>query len=550
MVIKFEFKTTLGVIMSARIILSCILLSQILLSDVFEENEQRNRQRDIFESLSKNPTKNIENFEIPKSEPVKPSEDERCFNIYNITVLNATLLSKSDIDKATSKYLNRCDSLNDLKNLTNEINALYIDKGYITSQAYLSSQNIAKGDLSIQIIEGRVDNIAPQEAYVTGVFIGQKGDYLNIRDIENAIENINRLPSNHATMKLSPSERVGYTDIIVENTPSRRFGGSFGIDNYGSKKTGKAQMNSKINIDNIAGINDQLNVFLNFSDKYTKDENSKGNGYDYSFPIGKTTLSFSQRNSRFEQKVKTGDSVFLSQGATKTYTFDTQYKVYHDRKNRINAGASVSNYRTKNYFAYAPLDSSSYRLSKLMLSADYMYQIPGFYTFINFSYTRGIDLFQNYHSTDLDDEYSIYNISLSAMKDFYPIKYSLSAYAQFTNDLLFGSDRMSIGGPYSVRGFGKEGLSGNEGYYVRNELSYNVNYNILSGINNSYFIALDGGAIKSDDSSFGGKLLSYSFGTKFQINSLEASMHYAIPAYKKDVSETKKFFGASLRFSF
>jgi hypothetical protein len=26
--------------------------------------------------------------------------------------------------------------------------------------------------------------------------------------------------------------------------------------------------------------------------------------------------------------------------------------------------------------------------------------------------------------------------------------------------------------------------------------------------------------------------------------------HYAIPAYKKDVSETKKFFGASLRFSF
>ncbi|MDR2341550.1 MAG: ShlB/FhaC/HecB family hemolysin secretion/activation protein [Campylobacteraceae bacterium] len=532
-----------------KVLFCFILCAASLSADIFEE-EQRNRQRDIFESLSKDPTKNIENFETPKSEPIKPSEDERCFDIRNITLPGVTLLSKSNIDKVTSKYLNKCNSLSDLKNLTSEINALYIDKGYITSQVYLSSQNIAKGDLSFQAIEGKVGSITPQEAYVTGVFIGQKEEHLNIRDIENAIENINRLPSNHATMKLSPSEKVGYTDIIVENTPSKRFGGSFGMDNYGSKKTGKTQMNSRLNIDNIAGINDQLNIFFNFSDKYAKDESSEGNGYDYSFPVGKTTLSFSQRNNRFGQKVKTGSSVFLSQGATKTYTFDAQYKFYHDQKNRINMGASISNYRTKNYFADAYLESSSYRLSKLTLSADYMYRIPGFYTFINFAYVRGIDLFKNYHSTDLDDEYSIYNISLSVMKDFYPFRYSLNAYAQFTEDSLFGSDKMSIGGPYSVRGFVKEGLSGNEGYYIRNELSYNINYDIFNGINNNYFIALDGGAIKSDESSFGGKLLSYSFGARLQTNNLEVSIHYAIPAYKKDVSESGKFFGISFKAKF
>ncbi|MDR1285707.1 MAG: ShlB/FhaC/HecB family hemolysin secretion/activation protein [Campylobacteraceae bacterium] len=528
-----------------------ILFTGILNADVFEENEQRNRQRDIFESLSKDPTNNIENLEAPKTSPVVPAvEDSQCFDIENIKILGVTLLGQSKIDHIISKYLNKCDSLSDLKNLTNEINALYIDKGYITSQVYLSAQNIAEGNLTLQSIEGKIDNVAPQELYISNAFIGQKGDYLNIRDIEVAIESINRLPSNHATMKLNPSEKVGYTDIVVENNPTRRFGGSFGIDNFGSKNTGKAQMSSRFNFDNIVGMNDQANVYFNFSDKYTKDENSKGNGYDYSFPIGKTTLSFSQRNNRFEQKVKTGNSVFLSQGNTKTYTFDTQYKLYHDQKNRINIGASISNYRTNNYFAHVYLESSSYRLSKLTLSADYLYQIPGFYTFANLAYTRGVDLFQNHHSTELDDEYEIYNLSLSAMKDFYPFRYSMNAYAQFTNDLLFGSDRMSIGGPYSVRGFQKEGLSGNSGYYIRNELSYNINYDILNGINNSYFIALDGGAIKSDESSFGGKLLSYSFGTKLQSNNLEASIHYAIPAYKKDVSETKKFFGASFRFNF
>jgi hemolysin activation/secretion protein len=521
-----------------------------LSADVFEENEQRNRQKDIFESLSKDPTKNVENFETPKIAPAKPAEDEKCFYIHNITISGVTLLSKSQVDKITSKYLNNCSSLSDLKNLTNEINALYIDKGYITSQVYLSSQNIAKGDLILQSVEGKIDNISPQELYIANAFIGQKDEHLNIRDIENAIENINRLPSNHATMKLNPSEKVGYTDILVENTPTRRFGGSLGIDNFGSKKTGRAQINSKINLDNIVGINDQANIFFNFSNKYFKDENSKGNGYDYSFPIGKTTLSFSQRNNRFEQKVETGSSIFLSQGATKTYTFDLQYKLYHDQKNRMNIGAALSNYKTRNYFAHVYLESSSYRLSKLTLSADYLYQIPGFYTFINFAYVRGVDLFQNYHFTDLDDEYSIYNISLSAMKDFYPFRYSLSAYMQLTNDSLFGSDKISIGGPYSIRGFGKEGLSGNEGYYIRNELSYNTYYEISGGVSNSYFIALDGGEINSDEDSFGGRLIGCSFGTKLQSKNFEASLHYDIPLYKKDISESEKFLGISFRAKF
>jgi hemolysin activation/secretion protein len=189
-------------------------------------------------------------------------------------------------------------------------------------------------------------------------------------------------------------------------------------------------------------------------------------------------------------------------------------------------------------------------LSKLTLSADYLYQIPGFYTFINFAYVRGVDLFQNHHSTDLDDEYSIYNLSLSAMKDFYLFRYTLNAYAQFTDDSLFGSDKMSIGGPYSVRGFGKEGLSGNEGYYVRNELSYNAYYEVFGGIGNSYFVALDGGEIYSDDESFDGRLLGGSLGTKLQSKNFEASLHYDIPLYEENVRESEEFLGISFRAKF
>jgi hemolysin activation/secretion protein len=527
-----------------------MLLSQILLADVFEENEQRNRQRDIFENLNKDPSTNTEIFKAPEFSPLQPSKDEQCFDIKNITVLGATLISKSKIDSITARYLDKCTSLTDLKNLTNEINALYVDKGYITSQAYLSAQNIAEGNVTLQTIEGKIKNILPQESYIKSASVNKAEDFLNIRDIEILIENANRLPSNHASMKLNPAESVGYTDILIENSPTKRFGGYLGVDNFGGEKTGRAQISGKLNIDNPVGINDQINILYNTSDKHYKDENSIGKSYEYSFPLGRTTLSLSQRNNRFKQNVRTGNNVFLSEGETRTYTFDTQYRIYHDQKHRLNTGVSISNYRTKNYFADAYLESSSYRLSKLSLSGDYSYQVPGFYTFVNLAYVRGVDLFNNYHSTALDDEYEIYNLSLSLMKDFAPFRYSLSAYSQFTNDSLFGSDKISIGGVYSVRGFNKEGLSGNSGYYVRNELSYNLAFDFLNGLGNSYFIALDGGAIKSDDDSFGGQLLGYAAGAKLQNKYFETTVSYSMPAYKKDVTKTGNFFGVTFKTKF
>ncbi|MDR0408726.1 MAG: hypothetical protein LBH45_07420, partial [Campylobacteraceae bacterium] len=180
---KIDFKT----------MLLMILFVGVLNADVFEENEQRNRQRDIFESLSKDPTDNVENLDIPKILPSAPIiADDRCFDIKHIEVSGVTLIKESKIESITSKYLNRCVSLADLKNLTNELNAIYIDKGYITSQVYLSPQNIAEGNLTLQSVEGKVDNIFPIEASIASAFVGQSGDYLNIRDIENAIENINR----------------------------------------------------------------------------------------------------------------------------------------------------------------------------------------------------------------------------------------------------------------------------------------------------------------------------------------------------------------------
>ena len=69
-------------------------------------------------------------------------------------------------------------------------------------------------------------------------------------------------------------------------------------------------------------------------------------------------------------------------------------------------------------------------------------------------------------------------------KDKNDFKYDFSLRAQYSKNILYGSEEISIGGPYSVRGFKKTGLSGNTGFYIRNELSFSksLSSTILSGL--------------------------------------------------------------------
>ena len=66
----------------------------------------------------------------------------------------------------------------------------------------------------------------------------------------------------------------------------------------------------------------------------------------------------------------------------------------------------------------------------------------------------------------------------------------------------------------------------------------------------TYFIALDGGEIKKEEDTKGGKLLSDSFGLKLKQGNFDMSFYYAMPLYKKDVSVTQTFVGVSANYRF
>ena len=178
-------------------------------------------------------------------------------------------------------------------------------------------QNISLGEVKLHAIEGKVSSILPSKSYINNVFLEQKDDFLNLRNLETSIELINRLPSNHATMKLLPSSKTGYTDIHIENNTTSRINGSIGINNFGTKKTGKVQGSFSLSLDDMFGINDQLSINLNSTDKHFSDESSVGDSYYYSFPIGHFLNTISYRKTSYEQLIPAGISNYESNGNTK-----------------------------------------------------------------------------------------------------------------------------------------------------------------------------------------------------------------------------------------
>ena len=87
-----------------------------------------------------------------------------------------------------------------------------------------------------------------------------QGDILNIRNIEQGLENLKRVPSADANMELVPTDAVGETDVVIAYKQSLPFHLTLGLDDSGSKSTGRLQGSATFSWDNVLTLNDMFYI--------------------------------------------------------------------------------------------------------------------------------------------------------------------------------------------------------------------------------------------------------------------------------------------------
>lgn len=193
-------------------------------------------------------------------------------------------------------------TLADLRAIAARISAYYHQRGYFLAQAYLPVQEIEVGVVTIAVIEGRYGKIdlnngtSLSDGVARGVLSGlDAGDIVAGAPLERRLLLLSDLPGIKVKSTLAPGTAVGASDLIVDLTPGRRFTGSVEADNAGNRYTGTYRLGGTVNVNNPAGIGDQLSLRVLAS--------TGGLAYGraaYQAPVGNLTLGVAYAHIRYE----------------------------------------------------------------------------------------------------------------------------------------------------------------------------------------------------------------------------------------------------------
>ncbi|MFB3304758.1 ShlB/FhaC/HecB family hemolysin secretion/activation protein [Pseudomonas sp. AMR01] len=452
----------------------------------------RDRQNRLLEEQQRRleELKDLPGKEAKPQAPAAPV-DARCFPIKDIELKGADSLPASDRERLLKPYVGQCLGVTQLNELLKQITDYYIAKGRVTSRAYLPQQDLSSGHLQVLVVEGKLEALKGAEgSSVTDrelamAFPGKVGEALNLREVEQLVDQLNRLPSKQAQMELTPGSQIGGSDVVVKNTPQKPWRASLSRNNDGQKSTGEQQWGAGLEWDSPLGLADQLVLRGGHDGVSDHQKTSKNSMLYYNLPWGWWNFSYTYSESDYRAVGETDTFKFKQTGDNENHQFRAERVIHRDDVSKTSLNAGVAHLRTNNYINDERLGTSSNRLSELQLGINHGRRIGTAFVNVDLGMQNGIGAFdaQNSHQGrnqfgDLNPNprYRKYTATVSYLQPFSlwgeSFSFSSLATGQRSEDVLFSPQRMSLGGSSSVRGFKDQQLTGDSGGYWRNDVRW------------------------------------------------------------------------------
>ncbi|WP_081384131.1 ShlB/FhaC/HecB family hemolysin secretion/activation protein [Raoultella ornithinolytica] len=464
-----------------------------------------------------------------------------CFAIKQIRLLGSTALPRDAQKTLTSAPAKGCLSLQEIQLRVRDITQAYLSRGFITSHAWLPEQDISGGLLLIEVTEGKVESITlagSQDNTLRMAFPQAEGRILNLRDLEQGLDQLNRLRSRALTIDVLPGNRDGFSRVdLIATDHHLPVSLSLGADNSGQKSTGSRQMNAQLTVDNPLSLADQWMLSAGRDSEFHHDRRSRNLQAGVTVPYGYWLFSAQYGWSDFYQTLSVGDSSsrWRYDGTVQTQRLAVSRTLWRDGKQRMALDMAFSRRETENRLGGVRLGVSSPTLTSVIAGLSYSRTLGNGYLTVGPSLSHGLSLAGATRDDPAHPELprsEFRRFSLSASW-FYPLTPSLywltSAYGQTTPDRLYASEQLSVGGQYSVRGYKEQYLSGNRGGYWRNELTWQ--WMTIPGVGTlSATGALDAGHVVSQKGiTDGGTLAGTSLGLELAGRWLSQSLTVAMP---------------------
>ncbi|WP_369487084.1 ShlB/FhaC/HecB family hemolysin secretion/activation protein [Providencia huaxiensis] len=475
-----------------------------LLPSAQESVQFEQKQRLESELIQRNRLEKQSTISIEDALP-SPSQNEICFLISEIQFVGATQLTTKTQTQLTSSYLKRCLTLSEIQKLTKHVTNYYMEQGFITSQAIIPEQDLSSHQLLLQVIEGHVETIEIEnspERLVHQIFPYQQGKILNLRHIEQGLEQLNRLSSAKYTIDIQPGSQNGYSRVIIHQQGKKwPITSQLSLDNSGMEATGKQLLTGGLTVDSPLGFGEQWSVSGNTDMDGSVSHHNRYIVANVNVPYGYWSYRYQfYRNSTLQPFYASGQQ-YRYEGKNTNQQLDISRLIYRDGKQRLTLQSSLKHKNANTQLASQTLSISSPTLTSLSFTPQYSTTLgQGYFTF-NPAAEWGISAFGASPDTLAKDSprshYRKFSLSSSYQYFFSNgLTYLTSFYGQYSPDNLYGIERISIGGQYSVRGYHEQSLNGNRGGYWRNEINKDIANTAIGQLR--FIGALDYGFIASD----------------------------------------------------
>ena len=551
-----------------------LVFSILSFSDSFNENEDertilKQEQRSEQERLQKEFQQREDNFNQLKTEKQEISVDKVKFHISQINLEdNEKLLNEIEKEKILGKYLDRDLGSTDITNLITELTNRLIEKGYVTSTASLSENNNLNSEtLNLKIISGKIEKIILNEddsldKLKKYFLVSTKEEkVLNVRDLDTTTENFNYLEANNMTMEIIPSDKENYSIIKLKNDMKDKFTISLLTNNYGEdNQNGIWRGGTSINIDSPLGIGDRvyfsyMTVHKKKADrswKRTTESLKPGEilpigpkGYDpakdtlpykreldlynfrYTMKFRDYTLSLGSSRSENISSFYTPTTIYDMETMSSSFSVNLDKILWRNQKSKLSLGVGLKRKHNKSYIEDTLLSDRILTIGDISLNGTTVFY--GGIFGITLDYERGLRALGA--SNTPKAEFKKYSLNLNYYKPITKkLVYRFNTLTSHSKDVLYASEKQSIGGVGSVPGYHRRGnIMGDRAIEIENELSYKIIDSEKMGRLSPY-ISYSYGAVRNNKnpSVYGkGYVSGASIGLRYSMKYLDIDLAYA-----------------------
>lgn len=408
------------------------------------------------------------------------------FEVKSIRIVGNAMFSDAALHALAADAEGKTATLPQLEQVAARITGWYQDHGFPLSRAIVPAQTIADGMVTIQVVEARYGAVRLQNGSRAGdgllaATLGalQPGEAIAERDLDRALLLLSDVPGVSVDAVIRPGAGVGAADLEVATRHSPATSASLVLDNGGNRYIGRAR----------AGVTAYWVNPLHRGDIFDASIISTGRGMDYAragyeILLGgagtRAGAAYSRVHYRLQGEVDplgaygTADvaSAWIKQPLVRSRQSNLYAQLGYDAK-RLRDRVGVTDTRTDRQLGNWTLSLNGDLRDGLLGGGVNTWRL---------GWTSGRTRFDDAGAQAADaasaqtrGRFSAWNASASRLQRLGAgSTLTLSATGQWANANLDSAEKMSVGGPYTVRAYDVGTVSGDTGYVATVELRREV----------------------------------------------------------------------------